>query len=183
MKKLAFLLALVLALFVAEAASAQRLNIDLPADLAARAVESVDVTLDGPMLKLAAKFMNAADDPDAAAVRDMVRGLQGIYVRSYEFDKEGEYDRGIIGRLRSQLGPSWKKIVTVQSREKENVEIYVDTPGAGDKVNGLVILSAEPKELTIVNLVGPVDIDRLSSLEGQFGIPKMGGKGKGTRHE
>ena len=183
MKKVALLITIILALSVAPAASAQRLNIDVPADLAQRASESVDVTLDGPMLKLAARFMNDERDPDARAVRDMVRGLQGIYVRSYEFDKEGEYDRAIISRLRSQLGPSWKKIVTVASREKENVEIYVDAPGAGDKINGLLILSAEPKELTIVNLVGPVDIDRLSSLEGQFGIPRMSGRGKGRSHD
>ncbi len=177
MKRLA--LAIVFTFLATPAAFAQRLNIDIPADMAARAVESVDVTLDGPMLKLASKFLNDDSDADARAVRDMVRTLQGIYVRSYEFDREGEYDRSILGKLRSQLGPSWKKIVTVQSREKENVEIYVDSREGTDKVAGLVILCAEPKELTIVNLVGPVDLDRLSSLEGQFGIPRMSGKGKG----
>ena len=180
MKRLA--LGIAFALLLAPTAFAQRLIIDLPADLAQRAVESVDVTLDGPMLRLASKFMNDDHDADSRAVREMVSTLQGIYVRSYEFEKEGEYDHSIIAKLRSQLGPTWKKIVTVQSRDKENVEIYVDSR-AGDKVAGLVILCAEPKELTIVNLVGPVDLDRLSSLEGQFGIPKMSGKGKGKDHE
>ncbi len=181
MKRIALTIAM--ALLLTPAAFAQRLSIDLPADLAARAAESVDVTLDGPMLKLASKFMNDDSDADARAVREMVSGLQGIYVRSYEFDKEGEYDRSILNGLRSQLGPSWKKIVTVQSRNKENVEIYVDTREGSNKVAGLVILSAEPKELTIVNLVGPVDLDRLSSLEGQFGIPRMSGRGKGKNHD
>lgn len=174
MKRIALLTALML--LAAPALSAQKLNIDLPAGLAERAVETVDITLDGDMLKLASKFMNNDHSPDGAAARDMVRNLQGIYVRSYEFDKEGEYDRSILASMRAQLGPSWKKIVTVMSRERDNVEIYVDS--RNDKVTGLVILAAEPKELTIVNLVGPIDIDRLSSLEGQFGIPKMSGKGK-----
>ena len=174
MKRIALLTALML--LAAPALSAQKLNIDLPAGLAERAVETVDITLDGDMLKLASKFMNNDHSPDGAAARDMVRNLQGIYVRSYEFDKEGEYDRSILASMRAQLGPSWKKIVTVMSRERDNVEIYVDS--RNDKVTGLVILAAEPKELTIVNLVGPIDIDRLSSLEGQFGIPKMSRKGK-----
>lgn len=173
MKKLAFLAVLML-LVAVPSASAQKLNIDLPPGLADRAVETVDITLDGELLKLASKFMSADRSSDEAAARDMVRNLQGIYVRSYEFEKEWEYDRNIIASLRSQLGPSWKKIVNVKSRDRENVEIYVDS--VNEKVRGLVILSAEPKELTIVNLVGPIDIDRLSSLEGQFGIPKIGAK-------
>ncbi len=40
-------------------------------------------------------------------------------------------------------------------------------------ITGLVIIAAEPRELTIVNLVGPIDLDRLAGLQGQFGIPKI----------
>jgi Domain of unknown function (DUF4252) len=127
------------------------------------------------MLKLASKFLSADKSGDPAT-RDMIRGLQGIYVRSLQFDKEGEYDQSILAKMRSQLGPTWKKIVTVKGRDRDNVEIYVDS--RNEKVAGLVILATEPRELTIVNLVGPIDLDRLSSLEGQFGIPKMSGKGK-----
>jgi hypothetical protein len=153
---------------------AQRLNLDLP-DLANRAVESVDVTLDGQMLRLASKFLSS-DDADERAVRDMVQKLSGIYVRTYEFDKAGEYDRDAVEAIRRQLGPSWKKIVNIKSRTKENVEIYTDT--RGDAVTGLVVISAEPKELTLVNIVGPIDLDRLASLEGQFGIPHMSKESK-----
>jgi hypothetical protein len=43
----------------------------------------------------------------------------------------------------------------------------------GDKVTGLVIIATEPREFTIVNINGPIDIDRLAELSGQFGIPEM----------
>jgi hypothetical protein len=43
----------------------------------------------------------------------------------------------------------------------------------GDAVQGLAILAAEPKELTVVNIVGPIDIEKISALEGNFGIPKL----------
>jgi hypothetical protein len=176
MKKLVLTL---LALAVAAPLSAQRLNLDLPG-LGDKAAEVVDVTLDGSMLRLASKFLSNGD-PDERAARDVVEKLEGIYVRSYEFDKEGEYDRGILERLRSQLGPSWKKIVDVRSRTRDNSEIYINT--RGDQPVGLLIISAEPRELTVVNIVGPIDIEKLSALEGNFGVPHISRHKKEQHHE
>lgn len=177
MRKLLITGTLMLALAVP--ASAQRLNLDFPG-LADRADEVVDVTLDASMLRLAAKFLTG-NDPQEREVRDMITGLQGIYVRSYEFSKEGEYDRSLIDRVKSQLGPSWKPLVTVRSKRKENVNIMADM--RGDRVNGLVIISAEPREFTVVNIVGDIDIDRLSRLEGEFGIPRITTRDKDDDHE
>jgi hypothetical protein len=150
-------------------AAQQRLNIDIP-DLADRAAETTDITLDGSMLRLAAKFLNSDGDHE---IGDIVKGLQAVYVRSYEFDREGQYDRGVIDKVRSQLGPSWKRMVKVYGH-RENTEIYLDM-SSGDTPKGLLVLSAEPRELTIVHLVGSIDIDRLASLEGNFGIPRISG--------
>lgn len=150
-------------------ASAQRINLDFP-DLAEKATEVVDVTLDANMLRLAARFLSGAD-ADERAVREVISGLHGIYVRSYEFEKEGEYDLRLIDKVKSQLGPSWKPLVTVRSKSKDNVSIMADMHG--DKITGLVIIATEPREFTIVNINGPIDIDRLASLSGQFGIPEI----------
>jgi Domain of unknown function (DUF4252) len=163
-----FILMLTLTLLVAVPASAQRLNLDFLADLEDRADEVVDVTLDASMLRLAAKFLNGRD-ADERAIADMINRLEGIYVRSFEFDREGEYDRNLINRIKSQLGSNWKPLVTVRSKTKENVNIYADM--RGENIHGLVVIAAEPRELTVVNIVGPIDIEKLSSLQGQFGIP------------
>lgn len=146
----------------------QRLMLDVPG-LADRASEVVEVTLDGPLLRVASKFLNG-NDPDERVARDVVQKLQGIYVKSYTFDKDGEYDRAVVDRLRAQVS-SWKKIVTVRGKAREDSDIFVDM--RGEDVAGLVIITAEPRELTLVNIVGPIDLDKLASLEGQFGIPKM----------
>jgi hypothetical protein len=152
------------------ALQAQRLQLDLPPSLAAKAAETVDVTLDGAMLRLAAKFLG--HDGDERVARDMIEKLEGIYVKSYEFDEDGAYDRSIVDKVRAQLGPSWKRLVLVKSRVSgEDTEIYTDM--RGDKVAGLLVITAERRELTIVNLVGPVDVEKLSNLEGHFGIPKV----------
>jgi hypothetical protein len=170
-------LSLLLAIPTAAWAQSGRINIDIPRSLAAKAAESVDINLDGAMLRMGARFLSD-DESEERTVREMVRKLDGIYVRNYEFDEEGAYDRSFLANVRSQLGPDWKRIVTVQSRRSDNVEIYAQT--RGDIIAGLVILSAEPRELTIVNIVGPIDLDKLASLEGQFGIPRMS---KGSKHE
>ena len=46
-----------------------------------------------------------------------------------------------------------------------------------NQIAGLVVIAAQLKELTFVNIVGPIDLDQLSSLSGQFGIPKVDLKG------
>jgi uncharacterized protein DUF4252 len=171
MKRSLALLLLTAALSVP--ASAQRINIDLPEfrELRDKAAEEVTVTLDARMLRLAAKFLSD-NDKDQRSARDIVQKLEGIYVRSYEFDHDGEYDSSLVDRLRSQLGgANWNKIVDVRSRTRENAEIYTFT--RGETIAGLVVITAEPRELTIVNIVGPIDLDRLSDLDGQFGIPKV----------
>lgn len=163
------LLGLITLAAIALPASAQRVQLDVPAALAAKARESVDVTLDGPMLRLASKFLS--NEGDEREIRAMVNKLDGIYVRSYEFDDEHAYDDAIIAKVRAQLGPEWKRMVTVKSRTEENVEVY--TMLRGEAVIGLVVIAAEPRELTLVNIVGPIDLERLASLEGEFGIPRM----------
>jgi hypothetical protein len=154
--------------------NAQKLSLDFPG-LSEKASEVVDITLDAQMLRLASKFLSATE-ADERNVRDIVGKLEGIYVRSYEFDKEGDYDRALVDRVRAQLGSSWKKIVNVRSKKHDNAEIYLDM--RGDQAVGLVVIAAEPRQLTIVNIVGPIDLDKLSHLEGEFGIPRMSKKGQ-----
>jgi hypothetical protein len=163
-----FILSIALTLAVAVPASAQRLNLDFLRDLEDEAEEVVDVTLDANLLRMASKFLRG-NDAEERAIGDMIRGLQGVYVRSFEFAKTGAYDRKLIDRVKSQLGPSWKPLVTVRSKTKDNVNIYADM--RGENIVGLVIIAAEPRELTVVNIVGPIDIERLADLQGEFGIP------------
>lgn len=139
--------------------------------LSSKASEVNDVTLDGAMLQLASKFMDAADDPDAAQVKDVIKDLKGIYVKNFEFDEPNQYSQADVQAIRAQLtGPGWQRIVEARSEHaKEHDEIYVMKQG--NAITGLAILVAEPMELTVVNIVGPIDINKLASLRGQFGIP------------
>ncbi|MEO8217806.1 MAG: DUF4252 domain-containing protein [Acidobacteriota bacterium] len=168
------ILAVALIVSVPLVASAQpsRLILDFP-DLSGKASETVDVALDGSMLRLAAGFLSSKD-ADEVRIRELVRDLKGIYVKNYSFDKEGQYDPADVQRVRAQLTGTWQKIVNVKSRNRagtsEDVEIYLQN--VNGRIEGMTIIASEPKELTLVNIVGPIDLQKLSALEGQFGIPE-----------
>ena len=159
-----------------------KLDIQSLEPFAKKAAEVVDVNLDGPLLKVAAKFMTDEDDREAL---EIVKNLKGVYVKNFEFDKPGEYSLADVEAIRAQLQkPYWSRIVTAQSKhEGETTEIYIMTASDGGTVLGMAIINAEPKELTVVNIVGPIDIDKLSQLEGKMGIPRMGEGAKDQKPE
>ncbi len=151
-------------------------GIKLPVNLdklAERATESVDVTLDASMLQFASKFLSK-DDPEEVQVKKLVSKLKGVYVRSFEFDKEGQYSLADVESIRSQLkGTAWSRIVGVKSTKGDNSEVYLLKNG--EQIGGLFVISAEPKELTIVHIDGPINPEELSELGGHMGIPKLSG--------
>jgi len=157
-------------LLLADAAPAQQVKWNFD-KLAAKASDTVDVSLSGSLLRFATKFLSD-DDKDEAKVKKLVGGLKGIYVKSFEFKKPGEYTAADVESFRAPLRPpDWERIVGVHSTEEgETVEVYVKNEGKG--IGGLAIIASEPKELTLVNIVGAIDLDSLSELGGHFGIPE-----------
>lgn len=166
-----------LALFwMALPASAQdaRLKLEHLEKLSAKAAEVTNVTLDGEMLQLAAKFLDMdKDDPETGPVKDLIKKLKGIYIKSFEFEQSNQYSAADVEEIRTQLAaPGWSKIVENRDkRANETNEIYV-MKDAHNNIGGVAILVAEPKELTVVNIVGPMELDKLSALDGKFGIPE-----------
>ena len=156
----------------AQGARLQIKNLD---KLSSKAAEVVDVTLDGSLLKLASKFLSDEDDGDEAEVKQLIANIKGVYVKSFEFDKEGDYSDEDVEAIRAQLrAPAWSRIVGVHSkRDGEIAEVYLMTEGSAQNILGLAIIASEPKELTVVNIVGSIDIDKLTALEGHMGVPKM----------
>jgi hypothetical protein len=143
--------------------------------LAEKAEESVVVTLDKSMLRLNSRFLDEAAE---AEVRKLMAGLDSIYVRSLEFASEGEYSAADVEAVRSQLQtPAWSRIVGVRSqRSGRDADVYFKNAGNG-QLGGIVVIDAEPKELTIVEINGTLDPERLVELGGEFGIPRLAARG------
>ena len=140
--------------------------------LSEKASESVTITLDSTLLGMAARFLDP-NNPEDAAAREVLTGLQGIYVKSFTFEEDFSYPKADIDRVRKQLSaPGWSRLVEVRSKkEQADVDIYMSV--SGNKALGLAIIASEPREFTIVNIVGSVDLDKLHQLEGKFGVPKL----------
>jgi hypothetical protein len=158
----------------------------LEKELAARAADVTEVSLNRNTLAFAAKVMNGKNDDDAA-VRQLIQGLDGIYVRSYEFDKDGQYSLEQIDQLRKAFEtPEWSPIVrTNERRSGEMTDIMVKL--VNGESHGIFILTAEPRELTLVLILGPIRMEDLGKLRGLSGlgalseVPGVSSHGKGSK--
>lgn len=140
--------------------------------LAAKASNAVDLSVGGTTLKFAARFLDSSD-PDEAAVKKMIANIEGIYIKHFEFKREGMWSEPDVDDIRAQLHlPEWERVLGYKSSEDgETDEIYIRTENK--KVTGVAILACQPKSLTVVNIAGPVDLDSLAELGGHFGVPKI----------
>jgi Domain of unknown function (DUF4252) len=168
------LITLLLIIMPAFVAKAQDTRIQLSSldHLAAKASQTVDVNVDERLMKLAARLFSDKDE-DEREVKKLIANLKGIYVKSFEFETDGQYIAADLEPIRTQLrGAGWTKMVNIVSKKEGSVEVYLQY--AGETINGLAVLVTDDKELTVVNIVGPVDLDKLAQLEGQMGIPELG---------
>ena len=159
----------------------------LPGDIekyAAKASSRSDVNLDRTMLGFAGNFLNQKDGNEAEA-KQAILHLNAIVVHSYEFDEPGAYSVADVDSIRSQYkGPEWSHIVSTsdhpRGRPAETSDIWMHI--VDGKSTGMVILSAEEKELSFVCIDGVLDPGMLSHLSGQFGVPQVNApSGNGSR--
>ncbi len=151
------------------------------AELERKASNVVRVSLPKSLLSLAAGFI-PKDDPDAAKIKKLVGSLQGVFVRSYEFDEADAFSPSDFEPLRKTLaGPGWNCLISVHTKvtaghgartERKGEDTDICLRQDGDKVLGLTILSTEAKKVTIVNILGDISPDDLALLK-EFGVPDV----------
>jgi hypothetical protein len=141
------------------------------AGLTEKASESTNVTFGPELLGMAARFLSS-NDPEAAAAKKLVSSLTGIYVRNYTFDTDYAYPKADIDGVRRQLNaPGWTRMVETRSR-KENTDVDVYMLIENGRAQGLAIIASEPREFTIVNIVGSIDLEQLHDLQ-KLGVPDL----------
>ena len=145
----------------------------LEKQLASRASDVTEVTLSKSMLAFAAKILNSKHEDDAET-RKLIEGLDGIYVRDYEFDKAGAFTAEDVDQLRKQFETAeWSSLVKERERKTgESTDIMVKL--VNGESHGMFILDVEPKELTIVLILGPIKMEDLSKLKGIGGLSALG---------
>lgn len=146
--------------------------------LGKKAKESSTINLDQNTIKLGASLIGGDSDKDSKAFKDLVKGITGVVIKSFEYAKAGMYDDADLEPVRTYFkGLKWSKIVDVKS-SSENSEIYLNTTGDGT-VGGLAIISAEPTEVSVIYIAGKISQDQIGALSGKMGIPDLDLPSKG----
>lgn len=143
-------------------ASAQKLNFNFDA-VAAKATKKTELNLEGPALAMALEQV-AKHKPDMAGkFGKALESVKGVYIGNYEFAKAGDYSQDVLEPLRKevQAASGWSRIVHVHEKD-ESTEIYVKNQDGN--VAGCLVLAAEPRELTIVQVVGDFPLAGLQEL-------------------
>ena len=153
------------------AAQAQRIELSHLNHLAAKAAEVVDVSVDQSMLKQTAGFLSGKGGDDEK-LRELISGITGIYVKGFEFTEPNVYSNADIETIRKQVTTQrWTRIVGVRGKD-DLAEVYFWREK--DVTGGVVIIAADARQLTVVNVVGRVDLAALAALGPM--IPKLSGE-------
>jgi hypothetical protein len=150
-------------------------QLELPAfeHLQQRATDAVNLSFGPSTLGLASHLLQDSDPADAGFAQ-LVRGLKGVYIRSYEFAADDAYPTEAVEAVRRQLAaPDWTRVTQVRSHgDGEQVDIYVCL--VHGKMEGLALIASDHRRFTILNVVGSFDLRQLATLEHQFGLPALG---------
>jgi hypothetical protein len=137
---------------------AQELELQLPSfsSLKAQASQSVNITIGRMGLRMVSWFLHD-DDPQSVQVRQALRNLKSVQIRSYEFQSDFVCPR-------VQIPARWSELVHGRDRKQnENVDIYVSVEN--QVVKGVAIISCEPREFTIIDVIGTIDPTQIASLQ------------------
>lgn len=131
---------------------AQNITINLD-NVAAKAKERTEVTLEGPLLDQALK----------ALPEGIKASVNRVLIREYEFEEAGQYSEADLDAIRKQVGPGtgWSRVLT-SKEDGEITEIYMLSQNG--KAAGFLLISAEKKELTVIHIGGSINLASLQEV-------------------
>ncbi len=162
---------LALMLFNAARAQHARLRLDHLDRLAARAAESVEITMNDVQIQFLSRLVSLGES-EHSKLKGLVSKLKGVYVRGYEFARDGAYSDSDIEEVRAQLrSPGWERIVEAHKRNG-GAEVFF-MPRA-DEIAGFAAISTEPRKVCVINIVGPMDMGEMALLDREFHLMRCG---------
>jgi len=152
--------------------SAQTIDYKFLDKLADKARESSIVDLGPEQLSLLQGL--TGEGKKGGDLGELSKNLKSIQVRSFEFDKPGMYNIDEMRAFRDKIKASgtWVSLITV--KEKDGFTDILIEKGTDGKPKGFFIIAAEAEELSVVHIVGALDLGSLGKLSGSFGVPNIG---------
>jgi hypothetical protein len=146
-------------------------------NLAAKAKESVNISLDSSMLRLATGFLSK-DKSINPEIQKLITGLKNITVKKYTFAEDGQYKPEDVQPIRDQLRTAGWGVLLGKHDDDGTTEIY--SKSEGGQMAGIGVVKTQAKEVTVVYIEGTIDLAGLAGLAGQFGIPPLGLPGQNS---
>jgi hypothetical protein len=95
----------------------------------------------------------------------MAHKMKFMVIHSYKYDKEGMYRLEDVEEYRKKLEDgSWS--CSIRVREKSGSTDICSRTSADHESSEMVILTAEPKELTFIHMSGNMSLDELGKMHG-----------------
>ena len=153
--------------------AAQDAKLRLPdfSSLAGKATESVNISLNPWLLHIVAAAMDDKD-ADSAATKKLLSAIKSIEIRNFQFATDSAYSTADIDGVRRQLAaPGWSQLMQVHDRKNgKDVDMYILVEN--DRTRGFALIASEPREFTIINIVGSISVEDLQKLENYLHLPK-----------
>jgi hypothetical protein len=129
----------------------------------------VEIDIGPPILRMIAAGTRK-DDPGFSAVME---GLKSIQVQV--FPVKGVDTGAVKARIERAAqwleGHGWKSSVRVRDQGQET---YIYLKQTGDRIDGLTLLSLDPKdEAVVINIVGRIDPAQLGRLSQSLDVPQL----------
>ena len=113
------------------------------------------------------KMMDMIPDKKSGSA-DLARKMNFIVIHTYTYDKPGMYRQEDLDVYRKKLTDgSWSCAIHVKEKE-ESTDICSRT-GPDHESTEMVIMSAEPKELTFIHMSGRMSLSDLQKMGGKMG--------------
>ena len=160
-------------MLIAVTASAQQIDIRSLEKFGEKAKSKTEINLDASTVKSASDLLNQKKGDEAAAKKS-AKDLKGLFLRDYKFETEGEYRREDLKPILDQLkAPNWTPILRSQEKN-EQTEIWMHlTNGQAD---GMLLVSMERREVTVINAMGITNIGDLSNVSGLGNLEELSSK-------
>lgn len=160
---------------------AQSIDFKMLDKLGEKAKESSVVSLGPDQLGMVAGL---TAEKGKQGLGDLAKTLKSVQVRSYEFAEKGQYDVEIVRAFRDKVTSTGSWVNIISTKEQGGFTDIMIQKGPDGKSSGFLIVAAEPREVSIVHIDGPMDLASLGKLGGLAGIPEIAGgapkKGTGT---
>ena len=123
------------------------------------ASDVTEVNLDPKMLGMLGKGTGA----------DLARKMEFFVVHSYTYDKPGMYKMEDVEVYRKRLiDGNWNCFI--HTRDKDGSTDICQRTAADNETHEMVIMTAEPTELTFVHMRGKMTVDDLRKMGGSMGV-------------